>query len=339
MSKDNLRRRDGRVVDVAVFGDNTIDTVYMTDSGCAPGGKAKAHEVHTFAGGPAANVAFTLARLGLSTSYIGSFGDNPGGSTSWNSLSEAGCDLEDSAILAGVPQHTATVIVDRLRGERTIVECKNDRLLSDARTFDPSVLSGVRAVYLDAHEIDFAVVVARAARAGSIHIFSDLENADGPVDSLLECVDELVAPLDVLMTLTGERMPGNAIERALDRGPRVVIGTAGAKGSVGARAGGDLITVPAATCQVRDSTGAGDAFHAGFVAARLAGWQLRQALDIATRIAAAKCETLGPRIDARRLAGFEAELHGRPTATGEQNEAQRASLSRRELGKETSCTT
>ncbi|HEX8206097.1 MAG TPA: hypothetical protein VF587_08570, partial [Solirubrobacteraceae bacterium] len=51
-----------------------------------------------------------------------------------------------------------------------------------------------------------------------------------------------------------------------------------------------------------------DAFHAGYVAARLRGSVPRAALRFAARVAARKCGVPGPRLGSAALADLRAEL-------------------------------
>ncbi len=52
---------------------------------------------------------------------------------------------------------------------------------------------------------------------------------------------------------------------------------------------------PAFRVRVRDSTGAGDVFHAGYAYGVLHGWRTPETLRFAAAAAALKGETLGPR--------------------------------------------
>ncbi|MFE0645970.1 carbohydrate kinase family protein [Streptomyces sp. NPDC058877] len=79
-------------------------------------------------------------------------------------------------------------------------------------------------------------------------------------------------------------------------GPSVVIATKGAEGCGGLDEKGAHFTLAAAPAEVADSTGAGDAFHAGFLAARLRGAGIREAAAWGNRAGALKCRHPGPRV-------------------------------------------
>jgi ribokinase len=73
-----------------------------------------------------------------------------------------------------------------------------------------------------------------------------------------------------------------------------LVGKFGARGSVVAEAGGDrLIHVPALPAEVRDTTGAGDAFCGGFLAGLAAGHDLARAAAMGTVSAAYVIEAVG----------------------------------------------
>jgi sugar/nucleoside kinase (ribokinase family) len=77
--------------------------------------------------------------------------------------------------------------------------------------------------------------------------------------------------------LTGEEDPDRIIEKLLPYYPAVVL-KLGPDGAVYADAGGDRLREPAVPVGVEDTTGAGDAFSAGFLAAWLDGRPPAEAL-------------------------------------------------------------
>jgi len=93
-----------------------------------------------------------------------------------------------------------------------------------------------------------------------------------------------MANLDEARALTGLRPAADAA-RALTAAYGEVVVTLGARGALWAGAG-QVVRVPAAPARVVDTTGAGDAFSAGFLAARLAGEPPAAALHAGAALAA-----------------------------------------------------
>ncbi len=94
--------------------------------------------------------------------------------------------------------------------------------------------------------------------------------------------------------LTGEKAPDRILEKLLPYYPAVVL-KLGPEGAVYADAGGKLLREPAAPARVEDTTGAGDAFSAGFLAAWLEGEPPAEALRRGVGLAARAVGRVGAR--------------------------------------------
>ena len=80
----------------------------------------------------------------------------------------------------------------------------------------------------------------------------------------------------------------------LELGPRLAVVKLGAEGALGLERGSQPIHRPAvAVPQVVDPVGAGDAFCAGFIAARLEGGDMRAALEMGNACGASAVSALG----------------------------------------------
>jgi sulfofructose kinase len=105
--------------------------------------------------------------------------------------------------------------------------------------------------------------------------------------------------------LTGVADLGGALRALRALGPTHVALTCGAGGCV-ALADDALVPVPAFAVTVRDTTGAGDAFHAGYAYALAAGRPWLAALEFGAATAALKCRGWGGRGALPTLAEVEA---------------------------------
>jgi sugar/nucleoside kinase (ribokinase family) len=94
--------------------------------------------------------------------------------------------------------------------------------------------------------------------------------------------------------LAGTGDPDLITERLLAFYPGVVL-KLGAEGALYASADGELARVQAAPARVADTTGAGDALCAGFLAARLSGAPPAEALERGVELAAKAVERVGAR--------------------------------------------
>lgn len=117
-----------------------------------------------------------------------------------------------------------------------------------------------------------------------------------------EGVGLLVANADEAGVLAGVDDPERAGVRLAGRYPEVVV-KLGAAGARWHGAGGASAVVPAEPAVVVDSTGAGDAFAAGYLAARVAGRRAPECLQAGTQLAARAVAQVGARPAAPPLPG------------------------------------
>jgi sugar/nucleoside kinase (ribokinase family) len=162
-------------------------------------------------------------------------------------------------------------------------------------TITPELVSG-RVLIVDATDVGASVAAARLARAGGIPVIVDI---DGPVDGheeLLRQVNILVANESAIQMLGGRTQTGAAMHELATRyRSEVVVATLGAAGAV-ALCQGQEVRSPGRPVVVVDTTGAGDAFRAGFAAGWLRGGDeadLESILAYANAVAALNCRALG----------------------------------------------
>jgi fructokinase len=102
------------------------------------------------------------------------------------------------------------------------------------------------------------------------------------------------ASLDDAHRYAGEgRTPEEYIHMLHDLGPKTVVFTMGRQGSMISENGKLLGRLPAREIKVKDATGAGDAFWAGFLTALLDGHPLRTCLLFAREVVELKLQTVG----------------------------------------------
>jgi sulfofructose kinase len=245
-----------------------------------------------------ATAAAVCARLGLRARYIGSFGDDRFADAGRRSLLDEGVDLSASWNVAGATSQFAVVLVDGATGERTVLWNRHERLAMPPDRIPPEAVRSGRVLLVDCHETAAATAAARIARQASIPTVVDVERVRPGIAALLDEIDIILAAQPFPSALTGYDEPGRALAAVADQYPRAVLVavTLGEEGSL-ARFDGREIRTPAFRVACVDSTGAGDAFHGGFVA----GWLRRpdasaeDLLAYANAVAALNCRGLGAR--------------------------------------------
>jgi sugar/nucleoside kinase (ribokinase family) len=289
---------------IVVLGDVMVDVVARLSGPVAPGSDSPAR-VSWGSGGSAANVAAWLAVAGVERPVLaGRVGDDPQGRAAAQELAAAGVDARlavDSERATG----TCVVLVSP-GGERS--------MLPDAGANDglrPSDLpDDVLAPGGHLHVVGYALLregsreAARSAiaRAKAADLTVSVDPSSAALLSpdfldLAEGADLLLPNADEARALTGEADPEKAAERLAQRFDEVVV-KLGPEGAVW-RDGEEELRVPADVAPAArhpvDSTGAGDAFAAGLLAARRLGATPIEALQGGCALAARAVETPGAR--------------------------------------------
>jgi sugar/nucleoside kinase (ribokinase family) len=230
--------------------------------------------VHRRRGGSAANMAATTARLGHPVRFIGQVGDDGVGERITSDLAACGVDLR---VRRQGRSGTVVVLVDQT-GERTMLADRAACTELDA--VDPSWLDGVDTLHVPVYSL--AVDPLAGTAAALIHLAHQRGvrvSIDASSVSVMESygIDALVA---LLRSLTADVLLCNEDEAAClgeaawpdALGGTTVVVKHGA-GPAGVREPGRPEVAVAAHRLVRvtDTTGAGDAFAAGYLVARSAG--------------------------------------------------------------------
>jgi sulfofructose kinase len=110
---------------------------------------------------------------------------------------------------------------------------------------------------------------------------------------LVKGVDIVIASEGFGRSLVG---PDGSYEEILERlralGCRQAVVTLGVKGSIGLDHDG-VIRQPAFSVASKDTTGAGDVYHGGYIYGLLQGWEMGRCMAFASAAAALKCRNGG----------------------------------------------
>ena len=241
-------------------------------------------EISLHGGGCALNTASVLARLGLSASVVGKVGADPFGDFVLGLLDERG--VERGGVLRDPEAPTsATVVLVDSGGERTFLHLPGANGCLRLDELDDEALFSGRALHLAGAlvmpEFDgepAAAVLERAKERGLTTSLDTVWDATGRWERILPSlpfVDLFVPSLAEAAAISGEQEPEAAAAWLRERG----VGTAALKlGAEGCYVAGEGLEgfIPAPAVEAVDSTGAGDAFAAGFLYGHLSGWELER---------------------------------------------------------------
>ncbi|MDH6125410.1 PfkB family carbohydrate kinase [Kitasatospora sp. GP82] len=294
-----------------VIGDVVTDVVALHANALAPGTDTAAR-IAFRPGGSGANTAAWAARSGADVRLLARVGAN---SADWH---------RDELLDAGVRPHlvvdekAATAVVISLvdaEAERTFVTDSGAAVRLGVEDWDAALLDSVARIHLSGYLYftrpgrQLAATVHAAGRAWGLPVSVDpastgfIEKLGLPAFLAEVGGAGLILPnLAEARLLAGTADPVAAAERLSAAHGEAVV-KLGAAGALAAERGRLIAEVPGVAASAVDSTGAGDAFTGGFLAARLAGADLAEATAAGCRSGAAAVEVVGGRPPLDRDAG------------------------------------
>ena len=287
---------------VVTLGDINVDIIAFIPRYPSPGGDGLAERVEAHSGGSAANTATVLANFGVDVGIIGRVGRDAFAEQALARLAEAGVDLSciqrDDEFITGImfipvtPDGERTMFGYRGANSRLDPALLNEGYIAQA---DVLHLSGY-ALLAEPQRSAAQQAVEMARRAGvAISLDVGLEaaaRATEEVRALLSLVDLIFPNQAETRHLTGSNDVREAVKALLGYGIETVALKLGERGcAVGSE--GKIFSVPTFAVEVRDTTGAGDSFDAGFILGRLRGLGARESAILANALGALAASTVG----------------------------------------------
>ena len=297
-----LRYRPGVTdsFDLLVLGDANPDLVLTGDVEPAFGQEERlVDEARLTVGGSGAIVATGAARLGLRVGFCGVVGDDTFGGFLRDELEHRGVDVGGLVVDADRP--TGVTVVLARPNDRAILT--HAGTIADLRTdlIDPARLERARHVHVSSYFLQQSLAPELPAlfehvRAGGATTSVDpnwdpSERWDGGLRDLLGHVDVFFPNATEATRIAGIDELDDAVLALAERAG-VVAAKAGAGGALAAH-GERLVRAAAPAIEALDTTGAGDAFDAGYLASMLAGDPLERSLAIANACGALSTRALG----------------------------------------------
>jgi 2-dehydro-3-deoxygluconokinase len=286
-----------------------------------PGPLADATTFERFVAGAEANVAVGLVRLGHAVTYIGRVGNDAFGEAVRRQLRGEGVD---TTFLGTDPEgpnglmirerpglvpaqvvyyrrdsagsHVSGADVDEAARAGAFADARWVHVTGITPALSPGACAAVERVIALGREVRATISLDVNLRR---RLWSD-ETAAPVLRDLASRVDVLFGSADELAVLAGRPVdgdddPADLARATLDLGPSVSVAKLGAAGALAAERDTAVSVhrpaVPLAS--VLDPVGAGDAFCAGFIAARLEGRGVVDALEEANACGAAVASALG----------------------------------------------
>lgn len=240
-------------------------------------------------GGCATNSGITLARLGIKTQVFGMVGSDGLGDFLINFLKKEGINTQ--GIKRSTTKNTsATMVILNESGERSFIHYigANGEFGIDHINFE--LLGNTRIAHIagsylmskfDGHET--AQTLKTLKKMGVMTSLDTAWDSTGKWISIIEeClpyIDIFIPSLDEAQMISGKEKPEDIAKFFLSYGIKTLVLKMGEMGSF-AQDSKDRIVMPPFKVNVKDTTGAGDAFVGGFLAGVVRGLDLKESLRL-----------------------------------------------------------
>lgn len=266
--------------DVFCYGAISLDVSGRLEAPFREGGQAEAADYRLSVGGDAAIVAMTLSGLGRRVGLAGGpVGADPMGDYVLHTLAGAGVEMLAPAM--GRTAVTAVVIGGGRRSTITFHDATPEELIPV-----PPEAAGAKYVYVDGC---FGLNGARIAEMARARGVTTLLSLDLPSVPHMGLYDSVIAGESAAGHVSGDPVAAARAMHEACGGPAIV--TLGERGSI--CCDGAVVGVPAFPVAAVDTTGAGAAFAAGFIHARLKGLDVGGCLEFASAAGALKAMARG----------------------------------------------
>lgn len=255
-------------------------------------------------GGSAANTIHGLAKLGVDSSFIGNVGQDEIGDFFHNDLKI--CNINPLLNRSQTPTGIASTLISK-DGERTFgtylgaaVELAGDHL-------SPEQFEGFDIMHVEGYLVqnhDLLETILKYAKQAGCKISVDMAsfnvveaNLDFFKDMVEKYVDIVFANEEEAKAFTGQE-PEEALH-TIAKSAEVAVVKIGSRGSL-VKNDGVVYNIDPTVVEVTDTTGAGDAYAAGFLFGLINDLGFENAGYIGTLLASTTIETLGARIKDER---------------------------------------
>jgi sulfofructose kinase len=295
-----------------------LDEVFRVEEFPQPDGKVQAKGFFVVNGGCAANAAVAIARLGgraaLAGPMGGPAGEDENGDRVLKALVRENVDCVACQRVDGLSTALSAIFMN-MRGDRTIVTYRDERIAAAAPKDPERVVSAADAVLADNRYPEFVQPICEAARRRNLPVVLDGDRPTVEDDPLFRVATHVVFSWECLRETTGVADLGEGLLRIAGK-TEAFLAVSNGPDDIVYLENGRLRRLPVFKIAAVDTLGAGDAFHGGFVMALAEGRNEVDAMRFGAAVAGIKCSRIGGSAGAPTRAEVEAFLaQNAPTLT------------------------
>jgi len=306
----SVAKKPAATVDCLGMGIMPLDLLFGVRKYPQAGEKIDGLSLTIQGGGPVPNTLIGLTRFGFKTALIAAVGNDILGKLSVKEIVREKVDTT-YIVIKGNSSAVAAGFVEQGSGRRTLV--LERRVFVTPADLNLARLPLPKILHLDGRDIEATVELAKWGKKVGATVSFDIGTMRNDVSSVFQFVDHLVVADSYAYQFTRTSKVETAIRKLKEFGPSTVAITEGIKGAVGFE-NGRFHRQPAFKVKTVDTTGAGDAFHSGYLYGLLNGYDLAERLRWGAAVSALKCTKAGARTGIPKLAEVKRFLESDPAS-------------------------
>ncbi|MGI6113095.1 MAG: carbohydrate kinase family protein [Mahellales bacterium] len=242
-------------------------------------------ELHT--GGCATNAAIDLAKMGIKPAIIGKVGNDGFGNFLYNTLKKEGVDVKGLKLSKDVST-SASIVLSSSDGERTFLHCLGSNAEFQNTDIDFTIIENAKILFIAGSLLmpkfdgqQTADTLKKAQDAGVYTVLDTAWDSTGrwmsAIKPCLPYLDLFIPSIEEAEMISGKSDVNDMADVFIGLGAKLAVIKMGKRGCFIKRPDGTTYTIPTyLDVKAVDTTGAGDAFAAGFITGIYKGWDLEQ---------------------------------------------------------------
>ena len=251
------------------------------------------HLLQKSGGGSAANAVFAMSRMGFSTGFIGTVGNDPDGEFLIRSMGRVDCSHVKRTNSTGM---CVSLIAEQDRSLMVLPNANSDLVITEE---DVEYANDAVIVHLSSFAAESALrEQTRLVRSLADDVTVSFDPGEVYANKGLNAIHPIIERTSVMFVnerevraITGQKGVAGVAD-LLSMGPTTVVLKMGEAGST-VFSGGANHFIPAKRVKVVDKTGAGDVYASGFLAGMIRGWNAEDCGEFATLAAAGSIASAG----------------------------------------------
>lgn len=273
--------------DVIAVGLNAVDVLVRLPEKVIPDTKHMVKELLIQGGAPMGTGSSAVAMLGYPTAFVARLGRNTVSEISIDQFKKYGVSVDLIVRDESSRPALALVEIDPKTAARTVFVNLDEYGFLKQEDIPVEAIRSAKVLMVDSYDLDATEWALRAAQGSDCRTMLDFESGDSNrLRNLLALGTDIILPLECGRQLSGETTPDKVLRELAKITKGQLLVTDGVNGSWAWSDAAALHKPALPVAKKIDSTGCGDAYHAGYVAGLLEGLSLEARMELGTWLAA-----------------------------------------------------